>query len=540
MNEVEYYLNEAQARVLLIDPKVAVLIYGRRLGKSSEIIAHLLSSRAFDMPGSSWLILGRTYKQVLERTLPATKTGWAKRGYYEDVHYVIGRKPPRNWPRPKIVPSDWGHTVSWITGTVMPLGSQDREGLVNSLTCHGLACDEAKLLNEQRFKEDALPVVSAPVSQFPGSPHNRAIYLCTSMPSLPEGQWLLDYRKLMDKGQVDTILGLAVKVEMEKERFRSCTDRQVRANIAVGIRRMQAQLRLLRQNSVYYDEASTLANLPIVGWDYIEQQRPILGDKFKREILNLRPRTESPFYAKMGDRHWASMTDYGRVDDMGFSGDREYTCLCDRYDRDAPLLLGMDFGANINSMVTAQRDNAVGTISFLAEHWLVDPYIQDDVAEEWCRYYGPHRCREVRFYYDNTGNNRTGNTRVTRAEQVRRILERNGWKVTLATAGGANMLHGLKHMMINTALAEKTPGVPRIRFNESNMDCTRESMMNAQALEASDGVIRKDKSSERKAIPQQYATHLSDAVDAVLVGELSRSFSSEKELYELYASLIGV
>lgn len=538
MNNQDYYLNEAQGRVILVDPKIGVFIYGRRLGKSTEIIAHLSSNRVFDMPGSSWLLLGRTYKQVLERTLPATKTGWAKRGYYEDVHYVIGKKPPKNWPRPKHSPSDYEHLISWITGTIMPIGSQDREGLVNSLTCHGLYCDEAKLLDKKRFQEDALPVVSAPVSEYPGSPHNRSIILCTSMPALPEGQWLLDYSKLMDKGQIQMILSKAVEEQLLKEKFRNTENRQIRANLAVKIRNTEEIIRLLRANSVYYDEASTLANLPIIGWDYIEQQKDILGDKFKREILNLRPQTDSAFYAKMTDRHWISMADYSAIDGLGFSGDKEYSCLCDRYDRSAPLITGMDFGANINCIVTGQRIEALNRIHLLSEHWLKDPYIQDDVIEEWCRYYASHKRKEVTLYFDNTGNNRTGNTRVTRADQVKQIMEKYGWKVTIGTKGGANMLHTHKHRIINSALDEKTPSLPTIRFNEANMECTRESMMYARAIEGSDGTIKKDKSSERsRVIPQEYATHLSDAVDALLIGEFEHEFDSKKELYELYAVL---
>ena len=231
------------------------------------------------------------------------------------------------------------------------------------------------------------------------------------------------------------------------------------------------------------------------------------------------------------------MADYSAIDTLGFSGSKDFSCLCDRYDRDAPLLIGMDFGANINCMVTAQRSQEVNMIRFLAEHWLKDPYIQDDVVEKWCRYYEPHKCKEVTFYYDNTGNNRTGNTRITRADQVTKILEKHGWKVTQGTKGGANVLHDHKHRLINSALDEKTPSLPALRFNEANLECTRESMMYARAIEGSNNVIKKDKSSERKNIPQEYATHLSDALDTILIGELSRDYDSKKELYEIFAFL---
>ena len=538
------YLNEPQAKVILIDPKVAVLIYGRRLGKSTEIIGHLSLKRVYDMPGASFLMLGKTYTQLLQRTLASTKTGWAKRGFIEDVHYVVGKRPPKAWGQPRYIPSSWEHCISTFTGTVFPLGSQDREGLVNSLTCHGLYADEAKFLDVKRFREDALPVVSAPVSEFPHSAHNRSIILCTSMPSLPAGKWLLDYEKLMDKKQVELILKAAIKVEILKGKYGNAGNTHTKETIASEIRFFEEQLHELRMGAngkgcVYYDEASTLSNLRIVGLDYIAQQRDILGDQFNAEILNIRPgKTDDPFYAKLTDRHFVSMVNYAEVDSLGFSGDKVLTCLCDDYDRQAPLIVGMDFGANINCMLTAQRNDQQHRFNVLKEHYLKSPHIQEEVVAAWCDYYSAHSERTVRFHYDNSGNNRTGFTRDTRAEQAKKAMEARGWTVELCTKGGANRAHAAKHLLINTALAERTPGFYKVRINEPNCEATRESLTYAKSKDGRNGEITKNKGSERsKVIPQEYATHLSDVFDVMFCGEFADKFDNMEELYSLYAAL---
>lgn len=540
------YLNDPQAKVLLVDPQIAVLIYGRRLGKSTEIIAHLSAKRAFDMPGASFLMLGRTYKQILERTLAATKTGWLKRGYIEDVHYVVGKRPPKNWGQPKYIPSSWEHSISWITGTVFPIGSQDREGLVNSLTCHGLYADEAKFIDPIRFKEDALPVVSAPRSQFPNSPHNRSIILCTSMPALPQGQWLFDYKRLMDEKQIERIIKVALKVEMLKNAYDDATNEGTKRTILSDIRFFEESLRLLRLGNpkhpgcVLYDEASTIANLHIIGLDYIRQQREILGDKFNTEILNIKPKiTDQAFYSQLTDKHFVSMVNYTEVDSLGFSGAKKFSCKCDDYNRDAPLLIGMDFGATINCMVTAQRVDEARTINILKNHFVKVPKIQDDVAQDWCDYYAQHRNKRVRFHYDNTGNNKTGNTRETRAQQVKKILEKNGWTVTLCTEGGANVLHDLKHLLINAMLSEKSARYFKIRINEANCEELQESITNTPALEDSKGNTKKNKASERsKIIPPEHATHFGDAFDSIIYGEFSNTYNNMEELINLYSRMM--
>lgn len=516
----QYYLNPPQMRALLIDAPLTVLVYGRRLGKSSEIIAHQSLKRIFGMPRGVFLLMGRTYKQLLERTLPATKTGWAKRGYREGLHYVVGKKPPVSWPRPHYLPSSYEHTISWFNGSCFCLGSQDREGLVNSLTVFGLFADEAKFLNAERFKEDALPTVSAPTHYFPDNPHNRFITLCTSMPSsFPEGQWIFDYEKLMDRERCRMVLSASLKLEEARYQAFRCRAGSTRYECLRFVHAVEKELAMARKGLVFYDEASTLANAGVLGMDYLEQQMDVLKDKFPQEILNLRPDPGAKsFYPNLCEHHFYDAYNYHYIDTLG-GRLREEDCRMDGdLDPGLPLIIGMDFGANINCIVTGQR----GPDGFktLKNHFVLRPKIMDDVCQEWCRYYRFHPCKRLRFWYDKTGNNAQANSKLTYAQQAQRVFSRNGWDVEMCPVGGANPRHHEKYLLINSALSGKNFRLPRLLFNQGNCQELKESMQRAPARTDSGHLIHKDKSSERRSsVLPQYATHLSDAWDTMIYGE---------------------
>ena len=182
----------------------------------------------------------------------------------------------------------------------------------------------------------------------------------------------------------------------------------------------------------------------------------------------------------------------------------------------------MDFGANINCIVTGQMDPEVFGFRTIKNHYVLRPKILDDVCEDWCRYYRFHNCKRVRFWYDKTGNNANSNSKLTYAQQAQRVFARNGWEVEMCPMGGANTRHHEKYLLINSALAGKDRRFPRLLFNEGNCEELKESMFRAPAKTDSGGFIHKDKSSERRpSVQPQYATHLSDAWDTMIFGEFS-------------------
>lgn len=540
-NETEVhdlYLNIPQMRCILADPKELFAHMGRRLGKSTEIIAHLTSNRVHDMPRAAFLLMGRTYKQVLTRTLPGTVHGWEKRGFYEDVHYVIGRKPPPEWPKAFGAPvKDYKHYISWYTGTGFHIGSQDRPGLVNSLTVWGIFADESKLLLEERFKEDAMPTNSGPKHYFKDSPHNQTLVLTSSMPSLPDGKWLLEMEKRMNPKQIEEIIKLAIYLEEAKADYNDPKNEYFRPRILKKISTLQHLLNLKRQNSVMYIEASTIANIHVLGADYIRNQRNILKKFFVPEILSLRPEsTEGGFYANLTKKNFYVDFDYSYYDKFNHRkvsesamGDRD--CV-----KSQPLIMGMDFGAKFNCIVTAQRFDSINTIKFIKNHYVGSPRIVDDVVNDWCDYYQHHPRKQVEFHHDKTGNNKTGLDRETYAERVMRILRHRGWEVNQHTMGGSNPRHLKKYLLWNLSFPGKDMRFPIVQINQENCAQLKVSMENSLVKER-EGVLSKDKRIEQKdAIPPEDATHLSDAADTIMLGEYEHLLTDD----DLSIAHIGV
>ena len=529
INSEDLYLNIPQMRVLLADPKELYFHAGRRLGKSTEVIAHLTAKRVHDMPRASFLMMGRTYKQVLTRTLPGTIKGWNKRGYHEGTHYVIGTRPPANWPKAMNAPvKDWTHFISWYTGAGFHIGSQDRAGLVNSLTVWGIFGDESKLLLEERFKEDAMPTNSGETHIFKDCPHNRTVVLTSSMPSMPEGKWLFDMEKRMNVKQIEAILKVAIYIEEIKaeaakpeiQHYPQALKEKTYKYFASKLAKYTKVLRTLRHNSVMYEEASTIANVQILGTDYIKQQKATLKNFFKPEILSIRSATaEDNFYNTISSNNFYTDVDYSHYDKFSYKtvqvnslGDRD--CV-----KSKPLIIGMDFGAKFNCIITAQRFDSINTLKFINNHYAGQHKLVDDVVRDWCKYYQYHPTREVIFHHDRTGNNRTGLDKETYAERVMRILRSHNWEVSQRTEGGANPRHLEKYLLWNLSLPGKDTKYPFILFNLENCEQLKISMENSKTIDK-DGVISKDKSIERRqSVPPEDATHLSDAADTIIYGE---------------------
>src|SRR5581483_6810433 len=123
-------LNKPQIRASLAKWLILVLIWSRGTGKSTFIawIIHLIVRF---MPRSCSTVIGRTYHQIMTRTMPSTIASLERLGYYKDVHYFIGKRPPKtwNWPEPYEPPLSYDYVMIWYNGTAFEFVSQDREGM---------------------------------------------------------------------------------------------------------------------------------------------------------------------------------------------------------------------------------------------------------------------------------------------------------------------------------------------------------------------------------------------------------------------------
>lgn len=519
--ENKLFLSDFQRKVLLTDPNKLILIGGRGTGKSTEIIAGLSLNRVQDMPGACFALLGNTYVQVQQRTLASTVTGWAKRGFIEGKHWKIG-KPKKSWGKPLFTPLDWEKVISTYTGTIFVPVSLDRPGLANSYTFWGIYGDEAKMFDYEIMKKDVLPTLRAPIYHFPNSAHNRSLILTTSMPDLPEGQWLLDFEKMQTPKLNALILRYSEELQLIKYKYLKSTNERTRDRLKREIGLREIDLEKMRKHSIMFEEVSTLSNIDILDIDYIKQQKELLGHEFKTEILNVRPSgTINMFYQGLSRKHFYTSYNYSYIDGFGVLGSQ----ASNNYKRDSdhderlPLLMGFDFGSNFNGCVVAQNNYSERMFRVLNNFYVEYDGIIEDVVKKFDSYYGGRKYKVVHLYYDNSGNNRQGGiVKQKPAQELKTQLESRGWQCTLMTKGGANMPHHVKYYIWQAIFnSQGNYDAPTFLINEVNAEETKLSMKFAGTKRGKDNLIQKDKSSEQNSsIKPRFATHLSDCIDVIV------------------------
>lgn len=489
MEVVKLTYNWAQLFVLFVDQKILILEWGRGTGKST-IIAKRIIDCVHQMPRSNGLMVAETYAQIKTRTLPSTIAGLEQHGYYKDIHYVIGRKPPEewNWPEPYEPPLDYRHVMIWYTGSCMVFLSQDGSAASGrGMNVDWFVGDEAALLNEKLFETDVLLCMRGGMTRIAHYPDGTWKYfgdcslhhsgmLATSTPVTANGQWILKFEELA----------------------------------------------MLQPDKYAFLSASAEINKHNLGEEYFEKARAILPDfLYEAEVENKRiSKITDGFYPLLNeDKHCYNLYDQQYYLDLKLNS--KPSCLGDKdLNIDAPLIVGIDFGANINCMVICQDHG--NEFRVLNNLYVKSPRIIDDlVKDEFVPYYQYHHNKTIHLWYDPSGNSSVANSRLTYAQDIKKQLEQHGWQVQMMTAPhGYNTQHDLKYKLWNDILKENegTP-YPVIRFNRMNTKELWISMTNAPAVQGRNTAIQKNKNSERnKKLDQAHATHFSDAIDLVVVG----------------------
>ncbi|MDR2085875.1 MAG: hypothetical protein LBP72_01750, partial [Dysgonamonadaceae bacterium] len=160
MNENKpVYFNPPQQEVMFTGAKTTVFVGGRRLGKTHGVAAPFFLRNLQRMPRSSGAFVVPSYRHGLTNTLPGTLNALESFGFKRDLHYYIGRKPPKTagFEKPHIEPAEYEHVISFYNGSIAYLISQDRPGTSNSLTLDYLIIDEAKFIDFEKLKEETFP-----------------------------------------------------------------------------------------------------------------------------------------------------------------------------------------------------------------------------------------------------------------------------------------------------------------------------------------------------------------------------------------------
>ncbi|MEO0625746.1 MAG: hypothetical protein AAFY91_02080, partial [Bacteroidota bacterium] len=430
------------------------------------------------LPRSTGLLIGPSYTFLLTRILPSLNQGLEMFGYYKDLHYFVGRQPPRSWRRSWGTafqpPEKYSKYITFWNGVGIHLISHDVKGDGRGINSDWIDGDEAALLDPSKLQENTDPTLRGTRKKaFQGKPLFGSTFYTSSTPLTPEGQWFVDLEQ-------------KAEAEPDKISFISATCEYNLDNLRDG----------------YLDDA---------------RRRAISEQVYLAEYENVRPRFgRDAFYFLLNpDLHAYVPKAPGNYDfheNIGTGDCRTDTDLVPTL----PLILGLDWGGAINCLVTCQHLRSINEFRALKSMYALGEQdkIQDDLLADFDRYYRHHPNKTLHLFYDASGNHRTGNTRITRAQQARDQLTKLGWKVQLMTQRTMNIDHAEKFLLWEVMLRGDHPHLPSFRINRLNAKDLYIAMRFARTKQGRHGDTRKDKSSEKSsAIPRQHATDLTDAID---------------------------
>ncbi len=512
------YFNDPQLEFRYVAAHTSVFIGGRRLGKSHGLVGPWLLRNTQHMPRSGGGIVGNTFQQLLTRTIPGTLKGLEDQGYKRNLHFFIGRKPPKaaGFNEPVIKPISYDHVISWYNGSVQYLISQDIPGSSNSLTLQYLLGDEAKFLNFDKLKDETFPANGGFQGPWKNSPWLNSMLFTSDMPTSKKGSWFLNYKDKMDPVLIDAIKQLVRDIYLLKQQPR--TDWNLRQ-----LRTLSLRLAQFRSVAVYYREVSTIENVELLGAKYIAQQKRDLPPLvFATSIMCVRPgKLKNGFYPSLRESvHFYSAFDnsYLLNLDYNFNKAQEAGCLQDAdVDLYKPISVAFDYNANINWLVAGQQSGIKALV--LKSFYVKYQRKLRELVDDFCNYYRHHHTREVVYYFNNTA---LGSNYAVSDEDFASVIcsqfDKNNWTVHRVHMGNP-LKHHEKYNIIDQAFKGQKYLLPML--NEPNNEALKLALEQTGVKVGPNG-FQKDKSGEKLAETEEdlleHRTDGTDAFDDLMLG----------------------
>ncbi|WP_289769196.1 hypothetical protein [Muribaculum intestinale] len=526
------YFNRPQLMAQLVAARTTVIVAGRRTGKTDSIAAPYALKMMQRMPGSTGGIVVPTFKHGLTNTLPALFAAWARWGYKRDVHYVVGRRPPKDFSRPIIEPQQWENVIAFYNGSVAVMISQDRAGSSNGLTLSWLLIDEAKFIDPVALHNETFPANGGIKTHFSRHSFNHAMLIISDMPQSKKGSWFLEYEKEMNPEIIRAIEAGVYEQWRQKQKILDMRKRGIEppAYLRGHLRRLDANINKLRSVATYYREYSSVENVQLLGEQYLrDMKRDLTPLTFQTSIMCQKIGiARDGFYSSMKEDHKYNDSDFEYLDTIGFDFQPQaLDCRADRdLDRNRPLCIGMDYNANINWIITGQPDERLGRLNILKSFFVKYERKIPALVAEFCQYYAHHKCKTVVFYYDTTalGSNYAVNS-VDFRYTIISEFQKHGWYVVSIPLGNP-MRHDEKYNLINRGFA----GLNRLTpyFNRQNNDDLILAIQSAGVSRGRNG-FQKDKSGEKLAETEddrlELRTDGTDAFDTLYIGCENRPYS---------------
>lgn len=511
------YLNRPQMLVWLVNARITVLRWARGTGKTSRALAMKVLRNAIAMPRSSGAFAGESYIKILSSYVQEMVGAWEEFGLVEGKDFVVCKTPPKNFKRGLLSPQKFDHYVSFKWGSGFHLIGFDYRSSSNGLSVQWLTITEAKKQPFDRIQKELMPTLRGNGHLFGHLPEHMSILIESDGNIGPKDHNWIERYKNQSSSDSDIALILALQEEID-----GCTDEAMKALL-------REELHKLQKTTTYFLEASSVENIAILTIDYFETQAQSLDPEDFLESLGNIPqkRAKGTFYALLDeDIHmYEPIADYSYIDRHGsaeYLSNRDCESDTD-WRKNIALKLSIDLGAHYSWFVVNQKYN--NTYYSLKGFWVKSPLKFQDGVHLFCKYYAKQAKKVVELYYDIQANKENTRSTQTDATVIIQILRSYGWTVVDKCEHKQYIPHYIKHRIWMNVLYE--PQSPASKPRDSRYSMFRCNAFNAKFVFISMGralvkrtgskEIQKDKSSEKDPlIPQETATHFSDAQDNII------------------------
>lgn len=466
------YYNKKQLAFRRATQEIKVFLGGRGSGKTTEMSIEIYD-RVKDMPRGKFYLSSTTYNQLLTKTLPPIFEKWEEFGLIEDVHYVVGKKPPHWFKMPYKKPKkNFEYFIFFFNGFALELLSLDRPDKSRGGSYEGGLIDEAGLIKEEHFTKVLKFATRGNVKKFE-SPHLNQTSLYTSIPWKPSGQWILEFESKA-KADPDSFFFL---------------------------------------ESTAWDNKDILGEDTIRGW---EKTTPYL--EFQIEVMNKRIQmAEDAFYHAFDpDKHgYQPKYIYGK-------GSRGLeTKSVEDIDLNALLECTFDFSGWFNCVSVFQEkknvERMVRSYSVTHEEGKIVALV-----DKFCNAHTNHKFKFVRIWGEPRGfdKNPIGDDLYT---IIKKRFQLNGWQCEIKARRGKSDDHEIRHTFMNDIFAETNPLYPKFRANE---EYCKDPMIALKMTEVLPN-FKKDKSNEKdRKFNQAHAPHYTDGIDYYFMDKYYGKFST--------------
>jgi hypothetical protein len=523
--------NAFQTSLALLQPKRNFIVSGRGFGKSTYF-GHKMHEIANYLPGASGVIGAKTFTHVLTSILPSAFAHLERMGYRRDIHYVIGKQPPKNWGLPYQPPvKDFTNYITFFNRH-RPVGfflvSQDREGSGRGPNTDFLMTDETLRLDKKKLDNELRPTIRANKDKFKSIPWHLGEHHSTSMPYSNSTKWILDEGNyyLQDYG-IDyfSLWRQVVKMQNELLLIESITDFKLQWNEIQRVRREMKPL-LSKDGEILFTLSNAFDNIDNVGLSYIKAQRKALPDIiFQIEIMNaLISMTDNGYYALNDDIHIYNdgfddnyALDIAMVKNYNFAEIGKQTAAflsTSYYDTKLPIHLFFDWGGTVSFCLAGQYRKETNTLYIIKEFYVLPPgEMAKTLMKQVSQYFQSHVNKRIIFVRDSYGDNTSVQSSKTINEDAITQLNADGWNVAAKSHRYKEPPYYEKWQVMQNVLQEKDSRYFKLRIDGNNCKYLIISMKETKTKQVDDK-FSKDKSLERNHnADQRTAPHSTDALD---------------------------